>query len=276
MNRWVSNTICVGLELEYEGVSYMTVQEAYDATFTKRLLSFSDDGSLRPRRMNTEIKFSGPLSGELIDEALAQVATLLSTHRHHISWRCGMHVHVDCRGVEFVRPYRSAILATLLEPILFAWDGTGRQENKFCQSIVDSVYAYLPAIARDGRPAFPQLTKYSLLNLRSLFELGTLELRFAGSTDEMARVIDFMNIGMGLREASAGFSSGEELVVSVLETPSLSQWIERHTHPLFAEQLVPIAEAGRHVMPTLASMNAALALVEYEQHLKPTIIGGHI
>lgn len=273
-SRWVSDTLCVGLELEYEGVSSDVVMEKYAQKYEKRLLAFGGDGSLRPRRQNTEVKFNGPLAGSLIDEALAQVTDLLSWHRHRISWRCGMHVHVDCHGIEFARPYRSVILATLIEPILFAWDGTGRQENKFCQSIVDSVYSYLPPVRHKKGQVMPALTKYSLLNLRSLFTLGTLELRFAGSTKSMTRVIDFINLGMGLREASLGFNSGEELIVSVLEAPRISSWLEQHTHPLFAEQLVPVAERGGFMEPPIPAMNAALALAEYEKQLTPTIVGG--
>lgn len=272
MNRkWVSDTICVGLELEYEGVPSELVASIYREKYLQRLLVFCNDGSLRPRRANTEVKFAGPLAGPLIDDALDHIKTMLTWHEHRISWRCGMHVHVDCRGTDFLQAYRAAILSALIEPVLYAWDGTGRHENKFCQSIVDSVYAY----CRPG--SMPILTKYALVNLKSLFELGTLELRFAGSTKNLERIAAFINIGMGLRDVISRFKSGSDLITSVLEAPTLEHWLDRHTHPLMAEQLIPVIRKHAIHAPTPAALGAALELLGPERVMRQDhrLIGGN-
>lgn len=269
ITKLVSDTVCAGLELEYEGIAAERVMEFYNGKFRKPLLGFCRDGSLRPRQQNTEIKFSGPLSGPLIEEALSQIHEVLTWHRHRVSWRCGMHVHIDCRGIDFAQAYRAAVLTALIEPVLFAWDGTGRQENKFCQSISDSVYAYCVP-----RRKTPILTKYASLNLKSLFERSTIELRFGSSTKDMNRVRSFINIGLGLRAAPAPFESGAALMESVLSAPNLAAWFEANMHPLMARELVPVAKREGLTQPNMTGLTAALTLCEYERGLAPRIIGG--
>ena len=60
-----SNEISVGLELEYENVSWDYAMNELDERLGEksRLWNFKPDNSLRPRERNTEMVFSRPLSG---------------------------------------------------------------------------------------------------------------------------------------------------------------------------------------------------------------------
>lgn len=236
MTDLVSERISVGLELEFEGVNFQHPRDWYERSYANRskpsYLRFKNDGSLRPQDCNTEMTFVAPLQGNALREALDHVERVIGWHDFELSWRCGMHAHIDFRGMVHSRAYTAVLMAAVLEPALFAWDGTGRQENKFCQSIVDSVEAY------DGGNGFNP-TKYASVNLASLDHFGSVEMRFAGGTKDIKRITSFINIGMGIRDV-ADRMGPREVLLSVLHAPSLDNWVALNMHPLAAEQLVPV------------------------------------
>jgi len=268
MKTLVSNEVCCGLELEYEGVSYGDTERAYVRGPVAGLLSFHEDGSLRPRGRNTEIIFNQPLAGPNVGIALSDVGYLIDTLPYEVTWRCGMHVHIDFRGLSFAQATKAIVIAAMLEPVLYAWDGGGRQENKFCQSITDSVATYLEGSILGGNL---NLTKYASVNLSSLRVTGSMELRFASGTKDIDRMTRFINIGFAIRQATLAFVDGVAIVKSFAYAGSLEKWIETYMHPLVRDDL--LAAAGRCTRGfSPAHWNAALTLSDEKYYTHNRIV----
>lgn len=242
----VSRSVCCGLELEYEGISHAASHKACATKFSgDTLLNFKSDGSLRPRERSTEMVFVAPLAGSLVFSALDQVKYLVENLDYALSWRTGMHVHIDFRGMGFGCTQILGPLLSIMEPTFFVWDGTGRQENKFCQPISASVLSYVPNNGNNrGKNAQGGLTKYSSVNMYSLRKLGSLELRFASSTKSVPRMLEFINIGIATREVVNRFDTPHSLLDSVFSAPSLGEWIMQHYHPLVNRILADAAEVA--------------------------------
>jgi hypothetical protein len=269
---WVSDTICVGLELEFENVSVQTTALTANNLFPDgHLLEFKRDGSLRPRDESTEIVFSGPLSGAGINKALQQIHKLVEALPFTISWRCGMHVHIDCRDISWQAAYRAFVLSAMIEPLLYAWDGTGRRENKFCQSIVDSIGSFT-----GENQVIPNVhfTKYSVVNAHSLSVLGSLELRFAASTASLRRMRQYINLGMALRVCGESFPSSERMIESMLESPHMAQWLSENIPGEAGPRLSALAVDLNFNRPSNAALIAGLRLKSVERLFTNDPVGG--
>jgi len=155
----------------------------------------------------------------------------------------------------------------MTEHLLFAWDGTGRQENKFCPSVSACLGGYLSR----GEDSDIVTNKYSLINFRSLHKLGSLEFRFAEATGAYERMIAFANIGLGYRAIAHQFEDSQQMLASLLAYNDMLRWFEDFGHKLLVEQLAPVIEA--HGMRELnkRGTSAALSLARTERFADPVI-----
>lgn len=267
-NDLCCTTINAGLELEYEGVPHSAVARA--------LIDIDDsywhaarDGSLRPPERNTELKFDGPLQGKLIIQALNNLHVLDQfSDVIEPSWRCGMHVHIDYTGISYLVAHNTLILSAVLEPVLFAWGGPSRRESKFCSPTTQLAYHFAKT-----KGQMLAAKKYSAVNLASLTERNTVEFRYADTTLDRQRMLDFININMSLRMVSENFETGWEILDSVLAAPSCAAWIEKHLHPLAARPLLETATGLEATYPW-DSIAPATALLAEHQETVPTYVVG--
>lgn len=265
MKQLVCSTINAGLELEYEGVHYTDVHDA--------LLEMDDiywvadiDHSLRPSDFNTELKFRRPLQGRAIMNALANLS-VLDDFDVECSWRCGMHVHIDYTGAQYAEAHNTFILSALLEPVLFEWGGPSRVESKFCGTT--SMLA--PSFINPGDRL--RAMKYSAVNLKSLENFCTVEFRYGDATASRKRMLDYINVNLALRLASAQFDNGWELVESLMRAPSRSAWIEANMEPLAAELLLPAARKHDTSNPWGGLATSAIMLADHQETVPNFFIG---
>lgn len=262
------STINAGLELEYEGVNYTTIRQDL-RKIGDECWHAERDGSLRPYDHNTELKFQGPLQGNLILQALDNLS-ILDYHRDQIttSWRCGMHVHIDYTGISYIVAHNTYILSAMLEPILFAWGGPSRVESKFCGPTTQLAYSFAK---NKGR--LLDAKKYSAVNLRSIAERNTVEFRYGDITLDRARMLDYINVNMAMRIVSEQFESGWDILDSILHANSCAAWIDRHMHPLAAKELLPVAveQEKDYSWGTIAPAVALLA--EHQEDVPAMIVG---
>ena len=173
-----------------------------------------------------------------------------------------MHVHVDHRGSTHKAAYKELILACLLESALFGWAGYGRMESKFCSPITD-VYAHLWDMgASRSAPSMFTPSKYVSLNLLPLSNLGSVELRCADSTRDVKRMLQYINIGMGMRLVSESFSTSLDMIDSLLARPSIGDWLGEFAPTEMAEALSPYGSENKYL--SSASAQAAMYLAERE------------
>lgn len=270
-NSLCSNTICAGLELEYEEVSHKATYAALAKVYKPDdiLWMVKSDGSLRPRDCNTELIFIRPLSGKSIFTAIDQL-NALSSLKYRISWRCGMHVHVDHRGSSMKEAYKELVLACLLETALFGWAGYGRMESKFCSPITD-VYAHIwdAGLATRKNPRFTP-SKYVSLNLVPLTNFGSVELRCADSTQDTLRMLEYINIGFGIRLLSETFDTSLDMIDSLLTRTSIESWLSEFAPTELAQALSPYGQESKYI--SSSSAQAAMFLAEREEYLPSIII----
>lgn len=196
--------IGIGIEIEAEGFDFG--DDVSDLSFW----NIKEDGSLR----NGGVEFcSKILFGQDITDALAEAEEYLQ--ELDINWRAGIHVHVDVRDLSANELINVCALYSILEPIIFAWEGNNRQDSNFCvpwfinHTPLVSLGELLKSlqtkgdVSRTDFRSIEQLGKYSALNLIPVRSQGSIEFRIMQSTADINRIIEFANICMTIvREGS--------------------------------------------------------------------------
>lgn len=184
----------LGIEVEVENMQ----KEMVVPTFWHQ----EGDGSLR--NGGREFK-SWPLIPEhafIATHILWNLFKSLSTaHTPDFSWRTSEHVHVSVQNLEEKEFRTILVLVALVEPLLFFIAGQAREQSNFCVPLVRStminpIRRYLngkwslkelhkkwnSAGGEHGHGAF----KYAAVNLGRLNDLGTLEFRHLGGTEDVS------------------------------------------------------------------------------------------
>lgn len=205
----------LGLELEVENFPN-------NAVLPQDLLEFwlvKEDGSLRNRGM--ELVFSQPLNGPATIQALDAFLNWRKGVRITTSVRTGLHVHMDVREMEVPQLVSFLMLYTALEPLIFKWVGAAREESNFCvpfyysddalkaaYKIIDSLMGDEYEIAKSGNVKYfgkesaDRFERYAGLNLQALARFGSVEFRHMPMLFERQRIVDWINIILGLKKGA--------------------------------------------------------------------------
>lgn len=171
----------IGLELEIEGNPLPTtgMVEAIKAPTTGSQWVGKVDGSLRGSAL--EYVLSTPCMVSEVEYLLSELwGSFRNTGtRFKLSNRCSTHVHLNMRGKKINQLTSIIALWTTFEEALINWCGEQRRTNHFCLSAKDAntlVSRWNNVL--DGKGfAFHDGMKYSALNVRPLWELGSIEFR---------------------------------------------------------------------------------------------------
>ena len=275
----------IGLELEIEGdnlpdfIDYLSPETA--TTW------FADkDGSLRGENheyiTNDPIKVAEtqPMCQALFD-AFKERGSVL-----RLSNRCSTHVHVNCSTLT-ARPITSLIaLYAIVEEAVTHWCGDERISNPFCLRMIDAsstienwqLYLEEPSSRGrggghpDDRGPFPRGDKYNALNLKPLFEQGSVEFRALRGVDDPDTVVKWVNFLWALREeARTTYQNPERLaqqvsamgvvgvITEIIEKYDLGLfWLEVVNHPLNEGQIERMLRRGfLLIQPLLFAINWA-------------------
>lgn len=175
-----------GLEIETEASNSYTIPKM-------KYWNDVSDGSLRNFGVEYVLKQPLSLDGEM-DSALKEFDDVVPKNlliKDSIS--TSVHVHINFLEETFLTMSNFLVTYTLLENLLCEFSGADRKSNLFCLSMNDAqqtainVCNMLRSIKTrqyKGIIFHPNLVKYAALNLGSLGQLGTLEIRtFRGETD---------------------------------------------------------------------------------------------
>lgn len=212
----------VGIEIEAE--AYKPSFFKPDPKRTHRYWSVDGDGSLR----NGGVEFrSCILYGAHIVNALEQVQPALS--ECDLSWRAGIHVHVDVRDMTANQLINACSVYSLLERLIFEWEGHGRQESNFCvpwyldNTYLKSLSKWLRLDAKADRQRDRKMmeieqmwNKYSALNLLPLVNQGSIEFRLMQTTDNIDRIIDYVNICTSIVQTATEVEDNPLVMVSTM------------------------------------------------------------
>jgi hypothetical protein len=201
----VESTRNVGIEIEVENVHRNTLRaEVGHAWEVVR------DGSLRPPDFSAELRSPSPgYAGAALVKSIDALVGVKSLEKASFGWRCALHAHIDMRDKTTEDLHVTAVLYSLLEPFIFAWDGTGRHESRFCMPWwvcdADITKAMEMITTEDDRTLqmlMNRFSKYTALNLEPLQRFGTIEFRHSQSTTDRTVLIEYINMGLDIANAS--------------------------------------------------------------------------
>lgn len=245
-----------GVELEYEGVSVGTAYHLLRPVNKDGIWSVHADGSLRPRDASCELVFNGPKNEKQSEQAVriwSDIAEKINSEHpapprrpefegdadapmyFHTNWRTAMHVHVDARSEprKFIPPI--VALCTLMDPLIFNWDGHHRYESKYCTPLSRTLLRIRdrlrPSITTRGTtPVMLALgnDRYMSVNFAALSRHGSIEFRQPQSTVCGDSILEFLKICGGLFDAARSWSSKPAALLKEIDRSStLAELAER-------------------------------------------------
>ena len=208
----------VGIEIEQEYTQERTYSQAMglrNSTYWRT----KPDGSLRYFGVEfcSNILYPGN-----VDDALKEVYD--SLNRGTFSWRTGIHVHIDVSDLDEEQLRSVCELYSVLEPLIFQWEGNERETSRFCVPWYTCPAAVRTMLGRIGgksyevQDAFDRFGKYSALNLTSIPRFGTIEFRHLQTTNDMDKLRKYVNLCLAIVEVgSSGIDPGNELSIQGAE-----------------------------------------------------------
>jgi len=195
----------VGVEIEVEEVNPAALKRSLG-----HIWEVVRDGSLRPPERSAELRSPTPgYSGKQLVESIDALATCEALDDAHFGWRAAAHAHIDMRDKTSEDIQYTLVLYALIEPFIFAWDGTGRHESRFCMpwwvcsgDISTAVNITNATNDNDFSSNIGHFSKYTALNLEPLRRFGTIEFRHAQSTRDRGRLLEYINICLDISNAS--------------------------------------------------------------------------
>ena len=277
----IDSTRNVGIEIEIENVDRsMVARELGDIWCT------TGDGSLRPANRSVEILFPVPgYCGAKIIEALDALALSPTLQAGRYGWRTATHAHIDMRDKTLEDIHMLTVFYALLEPFIFAWDGKGRHESRFCMpwwvcskdmfiatDLSTSSTATESRQARQARLAVSQFSKYTALNLAPLSTIGTVEFRHMQSTIDRARLLTYINLCLDIVGISdrAMDRTPIDLVMQYLEEgpdPFIRSWLSAPSAEALLHSRVGEVPLTTSILDR--SVHAAISLAESASVARP-------
>jgi hypothetical protein len=186
---FVDDSTCIGIEIEIERVKVNNVHRY-------PVWTSHPDGSLRDG--GTEY-VSTPISGSRIGYALNQFFDQMPSG-YRFSQRCSVHIHQNCLNMTLKEIAAECMVYSVVEKLLFKFVGNDRDKNNFCVPWYDAkVYGFIKQLCEGQIPSL-EAYRYLALNLASLIKFGTLEFRHLNGTDDVNRIITWINLIMCMKQ----------------------------------------------------------------------------
>lgn len=213
----LSTPTVLGIEVEVENMK----KEAVIPNFWIQ----EGDGSLR--NGGREFK-TWPLSPEHTYIALHMLWNVFNKFSKEnapdFSWRTSEHVHISVQNLEVEEMRVFVALILLFEPYLFAIAGHSREQSNFCvplnrsslfnllrkfihaeQSVKDVHNTWNSGSGEHSHGAY----KYAAVNFARLHDLGTVEFRHMGGTEDVSLLYFWVSVLLNLYRAALSISKAE-------------------------------------------------------------------
>ena len=212
----------MGLEFEVENYNANVALPQDVANFW----SIKDDHSLRNKGI--EFVFNEPLFGKDITSAIDNFIKWQRTSKIKTSVRTGLHAHLDVRELDAETLRSFLMLYAALEPLLYSWVGSNREESNFCvpwyysdvaiktaSDIISGLNLDEQELVKQGvhgghgKHASERYERYAGLNLQSLMRFGSVEFRHMPMTFDHARILEWVNLVMSFKKAAREYAPAQ-------------------------------------------------------------------
>lgn len=197
----------VGIEIEVEGKGLQPPPPLWAAIH---------DGSLRGESIEYVTKT--PVFREAIDSRLQGLSKCLEDGGAEVfnSLRAGVHVHVNVQELTHTQTITFATAYYLLEEVLLAECGDGREGNSFCMNVsdADGVLRAVDLSVRGGD--FKGLNsdgiRYSSLNWKPVTMYGSLEFRGLGTPKDFGKIGVWAKILLSILDYSLQYEHPSDII----------------------------------------------------------------
>lgn len=276
--RVMYSDLGIGIEIEAERYTAAIGKQANDLDGFLQYWELKPDGSLR----NSGIELcSRVLFGADIPRALYVAQPIME--QLDFNWRAGIHVHTDVSSKSVNDLIAIFELYSVLEPLIFAWEGNRREQNNFCVPWYScntplTTFLQLARRASDNKSSasyilsdIQSVGKYTALNVAPITNFGSIEYRHMQSTRDINRILQFVSICSAITrkpetmEAPAGELlsqvGDEELLAEVLGLPFLLEVPNYHRllwRGVSTSNLIPTLQTDIPVTSLMESDNFPL------------------
>ncbi len=208
----VDKSSLVGIEVEVENLGSAP---AFDGWWHR-----TEDGSLR--NFGREY-ISEPLRGSQVEYGLRLLFNTLQSYPYKFTPRCSVHIHINARYMTCEQLSNMMLIYLVFEKALFKYVGQDRDKNIHCVPLLDTeLLSRLFQVVNLERPP-GQWMKYTAVNLVTLGSLGTIEFRHMHGTDDVDRLMDWINIILSMK-IYAYKTNPEELRAEIFNLNTNSQY----------------------------------------------------
>lgn len=209
----------VGVEVEVEGIDEpISMYPMWDK---------KEDGSLR----NFGIEYiTFPTPAKYIPIAIESLyKALYKTNNPVFSDRTSIHVHVNVQDMTLEQLKVFTLLYLSVENLLYDYVGLKRKKSIFCVPLSHSGYvSQLRAFFNSQNPAemqrcLKQWHKYTGFNLLTVLTYGTVECRHLYGTEDIQKIINWINLILQLREKASSLSL-EKLFATIVDLNTSSEY----------------------------------------------------
>lgn len=190
-HKVLDKSCLVGIEVEVENVPVYL-------DHLQPLWLRTEDNSLRD---NGWEYISAPVKGEHIEYSLRRLFRDMKKHnpKYTFSGRTSIHVHMNARTMTCDQAAAMLLLYTVFEKTLFRFIGKDREHNHHCVPVRNSNISAMMSDIIFGRAPTGHWQKYTAVNILPLSGKGTLEFRHMHGTDDVDRLMVWINLLMKLK-----------------------------------------------------------------------------
>lgn len=146
-------------------------------------LSIKTDGSLRDSDNYIAIELTIVDNIENPKE-LKKLCEVLNKHKVKVDSKCGLHVHLNCLGIDTNTAIDQAMRLGKSLPLLASMVPKSRRDNQYCKLDVNSPNSS---------------SRYYAINLQSLNKFNTIEVRLHSGTTDFDKIIHWARLLNGIR-----------------------------------------------------------------------------
>lgn len=202
----------IGLEIECEGDNLPEIDT--------QVWRSERDSSLK-KANSYEYVLREPIPLNKLGKALLSLKGAIEENNGSIdeSVRAGVHVHINVQDMHVMHLFNLIVLYLTLEEVLVASCGSNRQGNLFCLRASDARYLInriVSAIkAKRLNFLFTDDIRYASINLKALYQYGSVEFRAMRSTPNFKLIEDWAYVLAKLKESASLFESPEQIMFNV-------------------------------------------------------------
>lgn len=264
----------VGIEIELEGDNLPSGEQVHPHWRREH------DGSLRPSPDAAEYVFRKPLKAAKAKEALdlmqEKFREMGTTDCE--SGRAGVHVHVNCQELKLQELANFICLYLVMEDMLVRFCGEDRVGNLFCLRAADAEFLITSLHQAFSTQDLEQLNsdefRYASMNVRSLFQYGSLEFRAMRSTLDMQVIEQWMNILLRLREVAKEYEDPAHIMFSI-SNEGADDFCRRVLGE-YADNLIDLGGCEFEVMQNMRNIQDIAYLVDWGNVKAPKKMIGNV